>query len=211
VDQAAQLLASLGVDRGQRLVEQQQLGLHRQGAGQRHPLPFPARQPRGGAAREAGQANLVEEGGGMFAPPLAADAGDPQREGHVAGDVEVGEQPRLLEHQADPAPVRGHARQVAPAQLDGSAVERGQAGDHPQQGGLAGAGGADQHRQRPGRDLQVGSPEHDRAARGGHQPAAAQARPVGHWRSTSRRQRASIAVTCSGGSSASRPTVPAST
>ena len=40
----AQLLADLRVQRTERLVEQQHLGLHRERPGQRHPLPLPTRE-----------------------------------------------------------------------------------------------------------------------------------------------------------------------
>jgi hypothetical protein len=40
---ALHLLAELEVERAQRLVEQQHLRLEHEGAGQRHPLPLPAR------------------------------------------------------------------------------------------------------------------------------------------------------------------------
>ncbi len=44
---AAQLLAYLGIERAERLVEQQHARLHRQGAGQRDALTLAARELRG--------------------------------------------------------------------------------------------------------------------------------------------------------------------
>ena len=42
----AHLLAQLGIERGERLVEQQHVGLEHQRAGQRHALPLAARKLR---------------------------------------------------------------------------------------------------------------------------------------------------------------------
>ena len=56
----AHLLAQLGIERGQRLVEQQHVGLEDQGAGERDALPFAAGKLRGTAVLLAGEADEFE-------------------------------------------------------------------------------------------------------------------------------------------------------
>src|SRR4029453_6581694 len=50
----------------------------------------------------------------------------------------------VLEHEADPAALRGQVGGVAAVDLDAAGVEPLQTGDHPQQRRLAAAGGAQQ-------------------------------------------------------------------
>ena len=57
----AQLLADLGVERAERLVEQQHLRLDRQRAGQRHPLALAAGELRRVAVRELLEVHELEQ------------------------------------------------------------------------------------------------------------------------------------------------------
>ena len=57
----AQLRAHLGVERAERLVEQQHLGLDGQRPGQGHALALAARELRGVALAEVGQAHQLEQ------------------------------------------------------------------------------------------------------------------------------------------------------
>ena len=59
-DLGAHLLAQLGVQVGERLVHQQHLGLHHQGAGQGHALLLPAGELVGGALLQAGQLHQLQ-------------------------------------------------------------------------------------------------------------------------------------------------------
>jgi hypothetical protein len=64
---AAQIDADLGIERAERLVEQQHLGLVGQRACQRHPLLLPARELARHACAQPGQAHQLEQ-------PVAAAA-----------------------------------------------------------------------------------------------------------------------------------------
>ena len=63
----------------------------------------------------------------------------PQAEGDVLGDVPVREQGVVLEHEADPAPCGGTPARERPSSVDRPAVEPLEAGDRPEQRGLAAA------------------------------------------------------------------------
>jgi hypothetical protein len=63
---AAQLLAHLGVERAERLVEQQHLRLDRERAGERDALPLPARELRGIAV---GQPSSCTSSSSSFTAP----------------------------------------------------------------------------------------------------------------------------------------------
>ena len=79
-DLLAQLQSHLGVERGQRLVEQQHPGLDRQRAGQRDPLLLPAGQLVRVLPALGGQADHVEQVGGPPLPLGGAEAAHPQAE-----------------------------------------------------------------------------------------------------------------------------------
>ena len=57
----AQVGADVGVQRAERLVEQQHARLHRERAGERHALALAARELRRVAVAEAGQADELEQ------------------------------------------------------------------------------------------------------------------------------------------------------
>ena len=141
------VVAALLIERRQRLVHDQELGIAEERPPDRDPLGLPARQvPR--AAVEQGpepqQADHLVEGAG---PGAAAPAG---AEAQVGPDVHVREEPRLLEDVADPPPFRGHRHAPRAVEQDRfpdrdpAVVGADQAGDHVGDGRLAGAGGAEQ-------------------------------------------------------------------
>jgi hypothetical protein len=86
---------------------------------------------------------------GPVAGVVARDVAGPQPEGHVLQGGEVGEQQVLLEHDPDGAFLRAQPQaglrvlERAVAERDPSAVDREQAGQRTEQGGLAGAVGAE--------------------------------------------------------------------
>jgi len=138
------LLAELEVQRPQRLVEQQHLGLVDQGPGQRHPLLLAAGELVGSAFLHPGQPHHP---GGLGHPPAelgALDPAHPQPELDVLADGHVGEEGVGLEHGVDrPAVRRRHAdflTEDAQAPLGGQV----QPGDHAQRGGLAASRRAEQ-------------------------------------------------------------------
>src|SRR5215212_9686422 len=148
-----------------RLVEQQELGVHGQGAGDRHPLLLAARQ----LGRQLAGLVLDPDPGQQLAGPalgllpgLAADLDRAQ--GDVVEHALVGEQVELLEDHADVGaePGQGPALggQGLALKADGAVVDRLEAVDGPAQGRLARAGGADHDHHLARVDLQVDVLEH---------------------------------------------------
>ena len=156
---AAQVLAHLGVERAERLVEQQHARLDRQGAGQGHALALAAGQLVGEALVEAAELHQLQQ-----LQAAAADLGGSraflarahaQAESDVVQHRHVLEQGVVLEHEADAALLHAELGGVGVAEQDLAAVERLQAGDRAQQGGLARAGRAEQGEQLARGDVQV--------------------------------------------------------
>ena len=81
----------LGVEGGQRLVEQQQRRLSGQRPGQRHPLGLAPGQLGGLTARQVVQAEPAEPGPGGRSRRGLAEAAGPRRERHVLGHAQVRE------------------------------------------------------------------------------------------------------------------------
>ena len=93
--------ASRGVERSQRLVEQQHARIGRQGTGQCHPLAFATRKlgrPGAGPAPESDPIDPLRRAPSAL---RAARAASPQAERHVVLDIEVGKEEVVLEHVAD--------------------------------------------------------------------------------------------------------------
>ncbi len=116
-----------------------------QGAGDRHPLLLAARKLPGPPAAEAGEADQGEQFLAPLAPLGGLLAAHRQRELDVVGHRHVAEQRVMLEHEADAPLARPQGGNVPAAEQDGAGVDRHQAGDRPQQGALAAAGGAEQN------------------------------------------------------------------
>jgi len=162
------LLADALVERGERLVEQQQARLARQAARQRHALLLSAgervRAAPGVGAHLHQLKHLVDAGRDRRArharPQLA------QAEGDVARHRHVREQRVGLEHHVGRTTVRGHRGEIPAVEQDAPATRRLQAGNHAQQGGLAAARAAQQRE-----DLALADVERDLA----HRPGVAEA------------------------------------
>src|SRR6266508_1920831 len=122
------------VQRTERLVHEQHVGLLGQGAGERDPLAHAAGQLVGALGGELGQPDLGQQPGCCLVPLGPGHAPQPQRQLHVADGGQPGEQGRLLEQQ------RGG--EAAGADRPDRGVV--QPGDQVEQGALAAAGGADQ-------------------------------------------------------------------
>ena len=82
-------------------------------------------------------------------------AGDLQREAHVVGDRHVRVERVVLEHHRDVAVLGRQVGDVAVADADRAAVDVLEAGEHPQRGGLAAAGRADEDEELAVADLEV--------------------------------------------------------
>jgi hypothetical protein len=143
-DLGAHRHAQLGVQVGQRLVEQEQLGFAHDGTADRHPLALAARELRGLALQQFAQAQQ-RGGGGHLGLDLRLGHPDVlQAEGHVVVHRHVRVQRIRLEHHRAAAVRRRHGVHALPVDADLAGGRRLQAGDHPQQRRLAAARGADE-------------------------------------------------------------------
>ncbi len=107
---SAQLRADVGVQRAERLVEQQHARLDGERAGKRHPLALAARELGGTLARPGGQAHQLQQ---LIHPRLDDVLGslaDPQTEGDVVADRHVRKRRVVLEDKADAALLRARRR-----------------------------------------------------------------------------------------------------
>jgi hypothetical protein len=144
----AHALAQLGVEIGQGLVEQQDLGLDHEAARQRHALLLAARQLVGIALLEPGEIDQRER---LFdlAPRLGArDLAHLEAEDDVFEHGLVRPYRVVLEHHAHTAGVRRHhlarRREEPSVHHDGAGVGHDIAGDQSQRGRLAAAARAQQ-------------------------------------------------------------------
>jgi hypothetical protein len=103
----------------------------------------------------------VEQPSGLFdAGPalLLADTGHLEREGHVLGDGHVGVERVVLEDHRDVAVLGREVGDVAVPDVDRAGGHLFQAGEHPQRGGLAAAGGSDEDHELAVLDLEFEIP-----------------------------------------------------
>ncbi len=154
-DLHARLAAQRGVEVGQRLVEQEDLGLAHDRAADGHALALAARH----LARQALQVWPEVEDLGRAVDLLldhrGVGLGEPQREAHVLGHGHVRVQRVALEHHRQVALRRRQPRDVAAVEVDAAGAERLEPGDQPQQRRLAAAGRPDEHGELAARDRQV--------------------------------------------------------
>ena len=101
-----ELLAGEGVERAERLVEQQHRGIADQRPSERGALRHAPRELAWAQAPGVGQADPRERGFGAVAAHVRRDAGKLHRQRHVVDDRAPRHEPRLLEVEAD-APVAG--------------------------------------------------------------------------------------------------------
>ena len=169
------LAHQLGVQRRGRFVEQHQLRVHGQGAGDGNPLLLPARELRGILSMLAGQPDAIEQPGGAVPGPGGRRALHPDRRlDHVLQRGHVRKQVELLEHHPDVAP---HACHLALGQLiqfaamlavadqlaghpDPATVDGFQVVDTGQQRALARSGRADDAHHATGRHVHVDVAQH---------------------------------------------------
>ena len=132
-------LAEPPVERGERLVEQQDLRPRHQRAGERHPLLLAAGQLADAPVAQAAEADQLEHGADPRAGLGGGHLRDLQAVGDVAGDGQVREERVALEHRVD-RPAMGRRVADAPAvDQDLAGVERLEAADGAQERGLAAA------------------------------------------------------------------------
>ncbi len=137
--------AQLGVQIGQRFVEQEQLGLAHDRPPHRHALPLAAGQLLGLAVQQVVEPENV---GGLPYPGFDLGFGelpDLESEAHVLADAHVRVQGVALEDHGDVAVPGRHVVDERVADVDLPGRDRLEAGDHPERCGLAAAGGPHQH------------------------------------------------------------------
>ena len=148
-------LAELGVERAERLVQQQHRGVEDQSARERHPLLL---APRELVRLAVAELLHLHEGERLSDPGAGLLPGRPreaQPEGDVLGDRQVGEEGVALEHGVDVALVRRGVRDVLAVEQDPSPAGTLEAGDHAQRRGLAAPARAEQREELARRDVQV--------------------------------------------------------
>src|SRR5690349_1601051 len=118
------------VQGAERLVHQQDVGVLGQGAGEGDALAHAAGELVRALVAEAPETDDLEQLLGALPALGAGDAGQAQRQFHVAGDGQPREQGRLLEHQGD----------VPAADVQAAAADLVEAGDEREQRALAAAG-----------------------------------------------------------------------
>ena len=143
-DLLAQALAEVLVEAGEGLVEQQNLRLEDEGAGEGDALLLAAGELVGHALAVAGEADLGEGGVDAAGDLVLREPAELQAEGDVPEDVHVGPEGVALEDHAGRALLRGGAGDVLAVDGDGARGRGLEAADHPEQRRLAGAGGAEQ-------------------------------------------------------------------
>ena len=195
-DERGERAAQGGVERSERLVEQERVAVREQQPAEGHPVPLAAGQPGRHRREQPFDAERRGDLGQLDARRLTPAPPGPRRArvGQVGPDRQVREQPGILSEESDaPLPRRHrHPRgagggQRPPAQLDAAGTRLDQAGDHLQDGRLPRPGRAEQRHPLPvghveGRadgevaavslDVDV---QHARSRR--RRPAAAAARP----------------------------------
>jgi hypothetical protein len=132
------------VQRAERLVHQQHVGVLGQRTGQRDPLPHTAGKLVRSLGAEPAQVHRLEQFLGALTALGLSDATSTQRQLHVARRREPGEQRGLLEHEGH-LPARGR-------HLAGRGLL--QPGDQRKQRGLTAARGADEAGEFAGRHLE---------------------------------------------------------
>ena len=127
----AHALAQLGIEIGERLVEQQDRRLDNQRARQRHALLLAAGELSRMALLEPGKSDGVQHMRDPFLNLAPVDLGDPETEGHVFEDGHVRPHGVVLEHHAHAALLGRndpHGRRERPAtDVDGASVRREEA------------------------------------------------------------------------------------
>ena len=160
------ILAQLQIQGGQRLVQQQHLGLAHQSPGDGYPLLLPAGKAGDAAVLKAGEGNQ-----GEHIPHLLLDFRFghlllPQGEGHVLKHVQMGEQGIALEHGVHVALVGGHIVDVLPHEDNVPLIGALKPADEPQGGCLAAAGGTQQGEKLIVIDVQTDVVQHYLAVKG---------------------------------------------
>ena len=137
----AHLVAEIGVEVGERFVEEEHAGFAHDGASHGHSLALAAGKLAGHAGEQSVQS---EELGGFLGAALAflgGNAAHLQAVGDVVVHVHVRVERVVLEHHGDVAVLGFHVRHIPVADVDGAGGHFLQTGDAAQSRGLAAARG----------------------------------------------------------------------
>ena len=141
---SSHLSTQLSVQVGQRLVQQEHLGITDNGAAQSHTLSLATGQSLGLAVQ---QVRDVQDAGGLFHAALDLILGSLaqlQAEGHVIKHGHMRIQSVVLEHHGDVAVLGSDVVRQHVAYVQLALADFFQTGDHTQGGGLAATGRSDQ-------------------------------------------------------------------
>ena len=155
---APQSQPHLHIQVGEGFIQQHHRGAGGEGPGQGQSLPLAARELMGVAALQAGQPQQLQQPAGPAGVLAAAQA-----ETGIAPGIEMGEEGVVLKHHPHPAtlrrqPVAG-AGHLPPVDRHAAPPRPLEAGDQPQQGGLAATGRAQQPHQLPLGQGQIDPPQ----------------------------------------------------
>ena len=165
---AAQPVAQRRIERGQRFVQQQDARPDRDRARQRHALALAAGELIDATVLQPGDVGQRDQFGHARCALLVSYAADLEAIADIVGHAHVGKQRVGLEHHADIAPLDRHWRHVlAVEQHPAASVGQFEAGDDAQHGGLAAAGGTEQHQRFAAADIERCRFERTRAVRKG--------------------------------------------
>ncbi len=156
-----QVLAEAGVERSERLVEQQHARAQDEGARERDALLLAARELARLALLVARELHQRERLGDRLGALALRDLLVLEPEGDVVGHVEVREERVALEHGVDVAAVRRRLRDVLAVEQDAPAGRPLEARDHAQRRRLAAAGGPDHGEELARRHVHVDAVDRD--------------------------------------------------
>src|SRR4051812_35894939 len=132
----AQILADLGIERTERLVEQQNLRINGERAGQGHALALATRELVGIAGLKSRQAHYFQKIVDLFLDFGLRLLADLQAEGDVVANSQMLERRIVLEDEPDAASLRRYLSHVTPVDRDSAGIGQIQARDCAQQGRL---------------------------------------------------------------------------
>ena len=176
------LLAELGVQRAEGLVQQEHLRPDDEGTGERDPLLLAPTELTGIAALESAQGDQRQglPHARLGLPPVHPSHAE--AEADILADGHVGEQGVVLEHHTGVAPVRGRRGDVDPLDAHPARVGPLEAGDDPEGRRLAAPAGPQQRDQLTGRDDEIDTIHRRDRAEPLHQLSELESRdhPQGH-------------------------------
>jgi hypothetical protein len=142
------------VEGGQGFIEEQHPRAIHQRARERDPLRLAARHLVTSTLREPAQADELKGLGDSLPKLTFRGMRDPQAEGHVFKNIQVGEQRSPLEDHVHRSPVGRDAGQVLVAQQDPPGLREGESTDDVEERGLPTSGWAEKRQKLPLRDVQ---------------------------------------------------------